>query len=272
MRWTIAAVSDLHAGSTLGLHPKAGTTLDDGQTYHPNKAQLWLWSKWLDYWKQVAAVRADKLAILLNGDLVDGNHHGTTQLVSGNPVDQAAICSAILEPAFALKPDHIIVTRGTEAHVGGSACFEESIAKGWHGRGLPIVMHATNYTWWHFVGKFGNIVVDMAHHANMGGRNWTGPNACNLHAADLFYEHAKNKRPHPDLALRAHAHRSGDSQDAHPVRYIAMPAWQIKTAFGHKIAAGKFADIGGVIAQCGDTLEARRVLYPADPAPVWEAA
>ncbi len=157
MRWTVAAVSDLHAGSTLGLHPEAGSTLDDGGTYHPNKGQRWLWAKWLDYWAQVKAVRGKRLAIILNGDLVDGAHHNTTQVSSGNPVIQAEICRAVLEPAFALKPDCIIVTRGTEVHVGGSASEEESIAKSWIREGLPVVPHAHSATWWHFVGKFGDI-------------------------------------------------------------------------------------------------------------------
>lgn len=275
MRWTIAIVSDLHAGSTLGLHPHAGTTLDDGQTYHPTKPQRWLWDNWLDFWKRVAEHRGDKLAVLVNGDVVDGDHHGTWQLASGNPVDQAKIADAVMEPVFALEPDAVIVTRGTEAHVGGSASHEESIAKGWANRreAVPLVMHNANYTWWHFTGEFEGVLIDAAHHGRMGGRNWTGPNAANLHAADIFYEHAKRGWRHPDLCVRSHSHQTADSQDAHPVRYIATPAWQLKTAFGHKVVAGKYADIGGIIAQCEDgELTAKRIKYEPDPSPAWKAA
>ncbi len=99
-----------------------------------------------------------------------------------------------------------------------------------------------------------------------------GMGPANLHAADIFYEHAKHGRPHPHLCLRSHSHKSADSHDAHPVRYVALGAWQLKTAFGHKIYAGKFADVGGLIAHCDDHLEARRVMYPPDPSPVWEAS
>jgi hypothetical protein len=271
MRWTLAIVSDLHAGSTVGLHPNSGTTLDDGGVYNPNKPQRWLWERWLDYWSQVSESRADKLAVLVNGDVVDGSHHETTQLVSGNPVVQADIARAVMEPVFALRPDAVIVTRGTEAHVGKSASHEEAIAKDWQRDGLPIIKHGQAFTWWHFVGDFCKVRVDASHHGSMGGRNWTAPNQANLHAADIFYEHIKAGRRHPDLCIRSHSHRSGDSYDAHPVRYMATPAMQLKTAYGHKKFAGKFADIGGIIAQCGEHLEARRVLYHPDPSPVWRA-
>jgi hypothetical protein len=47
----------------------------------------------------------------------------------------------------------------------------------------------------------------------------------------------------------------------------------MKTAFGHRIKAAKYADIGGVIAQCeGGQLTAKRIKYEPDPAPVWRPA
>ena len=275
MAWTLACVGDLHAGSTLGLHPLAGSALDDGGTYHPTKGQRWLWDKWNGkFWPRVADTRRDRLALLLNGDLVDGgHHHGTTQATSGNMSIQLDILDTLLEPALALKPDLIVITRGTAVHTGASACFEELAAKRLRERGLPVHPHKSTgaLTWWHFTAEFGGVLIDMAHHGQgLPKRGWTRKNGANLHAADIFFKHALAKRRCPDLVLRSHIHVHGDSLDNYPVRYIALPAWQLKTEFGHRIAAGgEFADIGGVIAQCEDgNLTVDTQLYPADPAPV----
>lgn len=272
MSWTLACVGDLHAGSTLGLHPQAGSALDDGGTYHPTKGQKWLWEKWSQrFWPRVAETRRDRLALLLNGDLLDGAHHNTTQVSSGNPTVQLDILDSCLAPAFDLKPDLIVITRGTEVHVGGSACFEELAAKRWKERGLPVHPHKSTgaLTWWHFTAEFSGVLIDMAHHGQgLPRRGWTKENGANLHAADMFFKHAKAKRRWPDLVLRSHIHVHGDSVDKFPLRYISLPAWQLKTGFGFRITTD-FADIGGVIAQCADGKldNVDSLIFPADPAP-----
>jgi hypothetical protein len=60
-------------------------------------------------------------------------------------------------------------------------------------------------------------------------------------------EHALRGQRHPDVAVRSHRHVYGDSFDAYPTRVVQTPAFQLKTAFGHKVAANSIADIGGVI-------------------------
>ena len=60
-------------------------------------------------------------------------------------------------------------------------------------------------------------------------------------------EHALRRERHPDLAIRSHRHQYGDSFAAFPTRVIQTPAFQLKTAFGHKVAANNIADIGGIL-------------------------
>ena len=67
----IAVVSDLHCGSTVGLHPPEETPLDDGGAYTPSKAQGWLWSHWLAYWKRVMKER--KSLAVRRGEDVDSS-------------------------------------------------------------------------------------------------------------------------------------------------------------------------------------------------------
>src|SRR5690606_19020550 len=117
LRTTVAVVGDTHAGSTVAVCPPV-IDLDDGGQYAASKAQRWLWQCWGDYWDRVDRERGDRLIVVLNGDLIDGDHHNTSQIASRNPNAQAAALDAILAVPLALKPDKIFVVRGTAAHVG----------------------------------------------------------------------------------------------------------------------------------------------------------
>ena len=62
----------------------------------------------------------------------------------------------------------------------------------------------------------------------------------------MFEYSDRGDRP-PELAIRSHVHRWGDSYDAHRTRAIFTPAWTLATAYTHRIAPGAIADIGAVI-------------------------
>jgi hypothetical protein len=80
----LAHVSDLHAGGSTAMCPEL-IALDDGGEYRASKLQRWLFQCWGDYWQRVDETRramgADLYAVF-NGDLVEGAHHKTTQLLS----------------------------------------------------------------------------------------------------------------------------------------------------------------------------------------------
>jgi len=270
----MAVVSDLHCGSTVGLHPESATALDDGGSYHPTPAQRWLWSKWLAFWADVKkAAKGHELTILLNGDVTDGpEHHGTVQAVSRHPLVQSDIAMRCLEVPMELKPKHVIMVRGTEAHVGPSGSSEEGIAKALASRGLPILRTPTGqYSWWHFVGDLGPACrVSATHHGLVGSRSWTRNSGANSLAAMIFFEHSKRGERAPDLAIRSHRHIVADSgPDAAPTRVIQTGCFQLSNSFAFKVAAESLADIGGLIVRATDTeWSAEKRLYRPDPAPV----
>ena len=243
----LAVVSDIHCGSTVAMVPPEGVRLDDGGTYHPSKAQLWLWNCWEDFWNRVAAERrrlkAD-LYILYNGDLYEGDHHHTTQIVSANPETQDYLASRVFGLPRKLRPKHQFVIRGTEAHVGTAGATEEAFA-----RTINATKDEENdtWSWWHFKGEIAGVIVEAQHHGKFGRLPWTGANALNQQAAHVFMEYAKRGERHPDLVFRSHMHRWGDSYKAQPVRLIQTPAWQLKTAFAHKVAPNSPPDIGGIV-------------------------
>lgn len=271
----IAVVSDLHCGSTVALCPPS-IRLDDGGEYVASKAQLWVWRNWLDFWQKVDTQRTSKRAdlyIVVNGDATEGSHHHTTQILSGNPTAQAAVVDACLRVPLALKPDRIWFIRGTEAHVGPSGAYEERIANGLKKDGYPVVVSEGTASHWHAKLDVQGVRFDFAHHGRVGTRPWTKPNVTANLAAEIFMDHARHGIPHPHLAVRSHMHQLVDTYDMHPVRVIQTPAWQLATSFIHRIAPGKLADVGGIIATVDDgQLSVEKLIYHPDPTPTWSAA
>lgn len=274
-RTLIAVISDVHAGSSVALCPER-IALDDGGEYVASTAQRWLWQNWLAFWRRVESERRAQQAalyVVVNGDLTEGNHHGTTQIVNGNPTAQAAVVNACMKPVLALEPDRMFFVRGTEAHVGVSACQEERIALGLQKDGRPVEGDPAIGTasWWHLKMLVHGHRLDIAHHGRMGTRPWTKHTGVGTLAAQIFYEHCARSEPYPALAIRSHYHRYADSGSLHPVRVVQTPAWQLATAYVHKVAPDSMADVGGVLILLDPNRppDVTPILYPPAPAPVW---
>lgn len=285
MATVLAIVSDVHAGSSVALCPPR-IELDDGGFFESSKPQRWLWDGWNAFWDEGDKLRNQYKAPLIagfNGDLTEGKHHGTTQVISDNPTAQAAVVDAIMHVPLSLNPEGIFVVRGTEAHVGKSACYEERIAIGLHKDGRPVhrCEESNTASHWQLLMEVEGIRFDFAHHGRMGTRPWTKGNVVQNLAAEIFYERAadylqsmqEDDKP-PHIAVRSHLHRYFDTGSAHPVRVIQTAAWQLKTAFTYRIATENVADIGGVFFVVDDhrIVDVRPFLRkPSRPA-VWKFA
>lgn len=242
-----AVVSDLHCGSTLGLCSPAGALLDDGGRYMPSMPQMKLWDCWLAYWAEVRATLkfGDRLIVALNGDLVDGDHHRTAQIITNNlPATQHNIAMDVLQPALDLAPSSIVVVRGTEAHVGSSAAFEERLGSSLNAVPDPVTGANSH---WHFQAQSYNTLLDFAHHGRLGQRPWTKMTGPGTLAAQIVLASAKHNSPVPNYAIRSHYHQWADSFDNFACRVVQIAGWQLSTAFVHRIAAGSLPEIGGII-------------------------
>lgn len=266
----LAITSDQHCGSTVALCPPK-VTLDDGGEYHASKAQRWLWERWQAYWEQVEQTRRRLGAHLIqvfNGDLTEGDHHKTTQILSGNPTAQAAVVNAVMKVPLALKPDGIVGIRGTEAHVGPSAAFEERIFLGLKKDGWPVRVDEDtgNASHWHWTFEHQGVRLDIAHHGKFGSRPSTKMNTVVALAFDIFTRAAIDGRAYPHLAVRSHMHQFGDTGSSYPTRLIQMPAWQLATAYIHRLNPGAIADVGGIIVTIDNgQLTVEPVIYRPDP-------
>lgn len=269
-----AIVSDVHCGSTLAPAPPEGVRLDDGGRYSPSKVQLWLWDRWESYWGEVGEIqtrlKAD-LQVGLNGDLFDGpTHHRTTQVISSHPEPQQYLAQRVFGVPQALKPSKVYIVRGTEVHVGPSGATEEAFA---NQIGAEQNEETGRWSWWHLRLAIHGVRFDLQHHGRMGQRPWTKLNVVSNLAAQIFYEHAARGELHPHLAIRSHYHTHADTHDAHPTRVIATPAWQLKTAYAHRVVPEALSDVGGVIVTVypDGQYEVKTKLYRAALPPMLEA-
>lgn len=263
----ISLTSDHHAGGTTAVCCPEGVRLDDGGTYHPSKLQLWLWERWERYAKEVEerrkAAGAD-LWVVYNGDAVEGDHHGTGQIISRHPDAQLYVSQRVFGVLKALKPERTFVVRGTEAHVGGSGAAEEALAKMIGAERDP---DAKTWSRWHLRFQAHHTLWDVQHHGRSGYRSWTEANATSLLAADIFHENYKHGWPIPTIACRAHVHRFGDSHDSQPVRVLVSGSWQFKTGHAHKVATERVGHIGGftVLVRPDEPPDVRKHQYLPDP-------
>lgn len=267
-----AIISDLHCGSTLGLCHPDGVELDDGGRYMPSREQSKLWDCWIDYWRIVkeSLKFGDNLIVAINGDMVDGSHHKTTQIVTGNlPATQHNIAMNALGPAMSMGPRNIVVIRGTEAHVGGSAAYEERIASDL-GAVPDLVTGARSH--WHFQSNSHGTLLDFAHHGRLGQRPWTKMTGPGTLAAQIVLASAKHGTPIPHYAFRSHYHQWADSGDNFACRVVQMAGWQLSTAFVHRIAAGSLPEVGGMILTCSDdgTSNLTKVKYEWKRSDPWQ--
>ncbi len=270
----IAVTSDLHCRSTVALCPPHQIALDDGGFYSPSKPQKWLWGRWLTYWDRVKEVAGGaNLRLVFNGDMVDGNHHGTAQLISGLATVERDVLSQCLEVPLDLKPDAIFIIRGTETHVGKSGSVEEGVGRSLRNNGHPVQREfgTGNASWWGCQMDVHGKRLSFAHHGRMGQRPWTKPNVVMNLAFQIWVEHLTREERPPDIAVRSHLHQFMDTYDVHKVRLIQMPAWQLHTAYTHKIVPESRADIGGIIIiiQPDGEMTVEHHIYIPEPGEIW---
>lgn len=265
-----ALIADTHCNSSLGLIHGNGVQLHDGGRFTPSPLQTWLWERWLMFWAAVddtmQATKRARLVVVTVGDLVEGFHHKSVEIVSPHPGIQHQAAMSVLSVPMAMKPHRWVVVRGTTTHVGEGGSHEDGIAAKLGampdpGTGQPA--------WWHVKPTINGNLLDITHHGSVGRLAWTRPNLINRTASQILHEAAERGEPIPDLAVRGHCHISGDSGDNYPTRVIQLPCWQFTTSHGHKVAPNSLTHIGGAIAVFNGPKDftARRVRYQAPGTP-----
>lgn len=250
----IVVVSDLHCGCRLGLMPLAGVPLDDGGTVHPSNLQRKTWAMWREFWDVwvPSVTHGEPFALVVNGDALEGNHHGSTTQVSHNLGDQRKIAYEVLAPEVRKACAYYHV-RGTEAHVGQSAVDEEGLAKDLGAIPNEEGQHAR----WELWSRVGNSLVHFLHHIGTTGSSAYESTAVHKELVESFVEAGRWGLEPPRIIVRSHRHRYFESRISGAGGYFigtVTPAWQLKTPHTYKIPGARLSQpqIGGIVIRQGD--------------------
>ena len=257
----LIVVSDLHCGCRLGLCPPEGAALDDGGRYMPSRLQKKVWTWWREFWDEWVprVTRNEPWDLCVNGDAIDGVHHGSVTQISHNLEDQGELAYCVLRPivAQAVKYYHI---RGTEAHVGKSGVEEERLAKRLNAIPNEDGQHA-RWELWKQVGietaRQPAPLCHILHHIGTTGRVAYETSAVQAELIAEFTEAGQNRDVPPDYVIRSHRHRyiKGQNPSDRPeAGGLVSAGWQLKTPFVWKIPGGRVSQpqFGGILVRQGD--------------------
>jgi hypothetical protein len=252
----LVVVSDLHCGSTVALCPPEYPMLDDGE-WGLNAIQRWIWDRWTSFghWVEDYA-RGRPYVLLVNGDAIEGVHHGTKEVVHADTGVHVSIAVDCLRP-LASKASRTYVVRGTGAHVGHSA--EHAI-----GRAIGAVDADGVYSRHHWLFRVGPTVVSAKHHIGTSVRRSLRGTQLSIHLEEERAECAAAGYQVPDLVIRSHRHCYGHYQ-TEDAQIVVTPAWQALTGFGWKVVPNAIPTIGGVILDWSLTGAPVPIPYTARP-------
>lgn len=225
----IVVLSDIHAGSTVALLPPDFETTE-GQTVGQNAIQRWLWACWLDAQDWIGEqMGEDPFALVLNGDLVEGVHHGTKQVISTDVGDHMKAAIEVLHP-LAERAERTFVVRGTECHTGN---VEIGVAKAINAENNPELN----------VPVFDRLTLDIAgircvfrHHIGTSVRRGLAGTQFSIQLAEEQVEAANNDETIPRVLCCAHRHKFGAYEDDRGLAVISPP-WQMLSRFAHKVVS-----------------------------------
>lgn len=264
----VAIVSDTHINSTVGLCPPS-VNLDDGGTYNASPAQMWLWHKWKEFSvtvKTLADKHGAEVTTFFNGDLVEADAKKRShQTITRNKADLVRIATETIAPLVDISKRAFFI-RGTEAHVGKSAQYEEEIAADCS---IAVKCTETVTSWWQFYGELGGVCFDISHHGRLGSLPWNRAAPLGQTAIRTLLAYAGRRVP--DVVVRSHNHKYASTHDNYPVMVVATPAWQLATEYTHRLGIPEPADIGGLIFVCdGKGYTWQKAMYAPKAAAPWK--
>jgi hypothetical protein len=223
----VLVISDLHVGSTVGLLPPNYQTIE-GNVIELNAVQRFLWEAWQDMNEWVARETAgSNYAVVINGDLIEGDHHGTKQIWSKDTSDHVAAAAEVLQPVLSRASSFFIV-QGTESHTNNHEISLGKILRAEKNpdTGLPA------FTRLHLSVR--GCLCAFRHHIGTSVRSWTNATQLAAVLAEETIQAVNNGEAPPQVVCAAHRHKFGTYSNGRGA-VIVSPPWQLLTRFGHKV-------------------------------------
>jgi hypothetical protein len=253
---TIVLMSDLHCGSWSGLCPP-GCYRGDGVEFALNKLQEWLWHCWQESLKRfLSFVGDDPWALVINGDVVEGIHHRTTEVVTVDPREHLLLCTHAVSP-WATRATKMYIVRGTESHV---ATMENSLGEHFQAEPDPATKA---HCWEHLYLEVNGCLCHFQHHVPAAMREHTKSSQFGIQMDNERARCAKRGHGVPRVMCRAHRHQFGLYGDGYGY-FIITPSWQGVTKYGRKVSHEHISEVGLVV------LDWRNRDNGALPEVIWE--
>jgi len=256
----VLVIADLHFGGTTALLPPGFVTAE-GQEVKQNGIQQWLWACWLDLHDWIPTVIGrDPCALVFNGDVIEGCHHGTRQVISPDVADHREAAQQALLPRIT-RYERRFMIRGTEVHTGN---IETSLGKALGcevsgDTGLPVFDRLTL--------DVGGCRAVFRHHIGTSTRRALSATQLSVQLAEEQVEAANNREPIPRVLCCAHRHVFGAFECDRGVAVVSPP-WQGLTRFAHRVVSQSRVKPGAFILDWREGGEKPRVhsrIYDTPP-------
>jgi len=256
----LVVISDLHSGCQFGLCPPNQVRLDGGGHYLPNQYQLKIWDYWQFFWNtwltDKEVLHNEPFAVVLNGDALDGVHHGAKTQVSQNIADQVTIARLILEPVVGKCQGRFYYVRGTESHSGKSSEYEEMLAQQ-----LGAVQDENGrYSRDELYVRLNYGLVHLTHHIGISGSLAYESSAVMKEIEQMLADSARWGQEPVDTVIRSHRHRNIEVRLRFEkerrfgfITGAVTAGWQARTPFAFRTTARYTSPhIGGTLVRSGD--------------------
>jgi hypothetical protein len=252
-RTVLVVVNDLHVGSPFAVAP-ARWLLHDGNSFEPNELQRLILAHWAMCWQNVAKLRKGaRLIVVVLGDVIEGVHHETTQVVTTRLDTQEAMAAAVIESGLQLaqwrnRGDVLRFVTGTPAHDGLGYQSAERVARAVLDLGYNASQRSTtdvlrlsvNGTRFDFTHKPGS---------GPGSRAHTLGNAFGGWLRSLYFAALEEQQPPPRYVLTAHFHNYLRREVYATRGHVAMtgyicPSWKVADEYVMRVAPFAVANVG----------------------------
>lgn len=221
----LLVVSDIHAGSKWAVCPLDAWVVETGGKPSRNAVMDWLTQCWQEFvdWAHPQLDGHD-WTLLLNGDAIEGVHHGGREIWSDVATDHTDAAERLLRQLG--KPSKSYIVQGTECHTRHE---ENRLAKD-----LGGVISPDGGAWPHLRLKVGDCIVSATHHIGTTSRAYLESNNLSAALGHEIIECDHGGWRTPDVVIRSHRHRHGVYSTGSKM-ILVTGAWQALTRHGHKV-------------------------------------
>jgi hypothetical protein len=238
-------ISDLHCGSSTGLM-KTGFHTKNGNEIGLNDVQKWIWESWQDAWKWFYKMAGNEpWTFIINGDAIDGSHHGTTEIWSNDESDHGIAAYHVLKE-HARRADSVLIGEGTQSHTKG---HEHALAYQLESGGAKIIRPKGQGGAWETINiEQAGTYCKYDHHIQTSKRKYLTGTKLTAEMGDLIMRKAMAGHRMPKVIGRAHCHEFDMHKNSFCLTFTTPP-WQACTRYARQVVpnANDTIEIGMVV-------------------------